>query len=102
MQQLESLLKELASLYRRYGNVDVMIETPDALLNIESLDVDIFNTDPESMRVIIETEGVEEQDDDVPPTQSETQSQIPQQRAKPAPTTKRPTRSRKSPQSATR
>lgn len=57
---LTNLLTELATLYRRYGNVEVLLETPTDLLEINRVDADIFNTKPNDVRVIIESVGVEE------------------------------------------
>jgi hypothetical protein len=52
---LATLLRELATLYRRYGDVPVVIETPTHILHIDRVDDDIWNVD-ENVSVVIETE----------------------------------------------
>lgn len=87
---LTNLLTELATLYRRYGNVEVLLETPTDLLEIARVDADIFNTKPNDVRVIIESAGVEETEtaepvqlelpSTTPDTEAEQPPKIPTQR----------------------
>lgn len=77
---LTNLLTELATLYRRYGDVEVLIETPTDLIEINRVDADIFNTKPNDVRVIIETVGVEETAPEETETEAHEPPKIPTQR----------------------
>jgi hypothetical protein len=51
---LSSVLRDLATLYRRYGDVQVLIETPTQILPIANINEDIWNVDT-NISVILET-----------------------------------------------
>lgn len=55
---LSTLLRDLATLYRRYGNINVVIETPHHIYTIQRVDDDIWNID-KNVSAVIETEQVD-------------------------------------------
>lgn len=61
---LSTLLRDLATQYRRYGNVPVVVETPNAILSIQRVDDDIWNIGDE-ISIVIETEQVDNPDPDI-------------------------------------
>lgn len=62
---LATLLRDLATVYRRYGDVPVVIETPNQILQIERVDDDIWNVD-ENVSAVIETELVDQESPAIP------------------------------------
>lgn len=62
---LQTLLRDLATLYRRYGNVPVLIETPHHIYQLQRVDDDIWNIE-NNVSVVIETEQVDNTTPEIP------------------------------------
>lgn len=62
---LSTLLRDLATLYRRYGNINVVIETPHHIYAIQRVDDDIWNID-KNVSAVIETEQVDHPNPTIP------------------------------------
>lgn len=62
---LSTLLRDLATLYRRYGDVPVMIETPHHIYQIQRVDDDVWNIE-NNVTVVLETEQVDNTTPEIP------------------------------------
>ena len=72
--KLSDLLRDLATHYRQFGDIPVLIETQTEIVPLSRTDVDIFNIS-DSTTLILEVEGL--------PTPKPDDLQIPQQRTSP-------------------
>lgn len=66
--KLSTLLRDLATLYRRYGDIPVLIETPNHIYEINRADEDIWNVN-QQISVVIETEQVDSPTPEIPTRQ---------------------------------
>lgn len=104
--KLSTLLADAATLYRRYGDIEVYVESPHHVYRVERLDPDIWNIN-QAVSAVIETEQVDNPDAEIPnrekmrPLQDEqeqsrpTTPTVPAQRTPPPEPSPTPTRGRR-------
>lgn len=75
--KLSTFLADAATLYRRYGDIEIYVETPHHIYKVSRLDPDIWNVE-DNVSAIVETEQVDSESPDIPSRQK--QPLIPEQR----------------------